>query len=81
MEKGQPLQKVVKLTATWKRMKLDHSLTPYTKINGNKLNIRPDTTKPLEENIGRMLFDINYSNILSDPPSRIVTIKTQTNGA
>ena len=43
------------------------------------LNIRPDTIKLLEENIGRMLFDINHSNILFDPPSRIMTIKIQLN--
>ena len=55
-------------TATCKRMKLEYSLTPYTKINSkwiNNLNVRPDTTKILEENIGRILFDINHSNIFS----------------
>jgi len=40
-------------------------------------NIRPDTIKFLEKNISRMLFDINHSNILFDPPPRIMTIKTQ----
>ena len=63
-------------------MKLEHSLTPYTKINSKwikDLNVRPDTIKLLEENIGRMLFDINHSNILFDPPPRIMTIKTQIN--
>ena len=58
------------------------TLTLYTKINSKcvkDLNVRPDTIKILEENIGRMLFDINHSNILFDPPPRVMTIKTKVN--
>ena len=64
--------------ATCKRMKLEHSLTTYTKINSKwikDLNVRPDTIRLLEENIGRTLFDINHNNIFLDPPSRVMKIK------
>ena len=61
-------------------MKLGHFLTPYTKIKKIKdLNVRPETIKLLEENIGRTLDDINQSKILSDPPTRVMEIKTKVN--
>ena len=69
-------------TATCKRMKLEHFLTPYAEINSKwirELNVRPETTKLLEENIGRTLDDINQSEILYDPPLRVMEIKTKVN--
>ena len=69
-------------TATCKRMKLEHFLTPYMKINSKwikDLNARPKPIKLLEENIGRTLNDINQSKILYDPPPRIMEIKTKVN--
>ena len=61
-------------------MKLEHSLTPYTKINSNWItNVRLDTIKLLKENTGRTLFDINHSKIFFDPPSQVVEIKAKIN--
>ena len=67
-------------TATCKRVKLEHSLTPYTKINSKwikDLNIRPYTIKLLEENVGRTLYDIYHSKVFFDPPPREMEIKTK----
>ena len=61
-------------------MKLEHFLTPYTKINSKwikDLNIRPETINLLEENIGKTLSNINHSRILYDPPSRILEMKAK----
>ena len=67
-------------TATCKRMKLEHFLTPYTKIKWIKdLHVRPETIKLLEENIGRTLDDINQSKIFYDPLPRVMEIKTKVN--
>ena len=69
-------------TPTCKRMKLEHFLTPYTKINSKcikDLNVRPETIKLLEENIVRTLNDINQSKILYEPPPRVMEIKTKVN--
>ena len=68
--------------ATRKRIKLDHFLTPHTKINSKwikDLNISPKTIKLLEENTGRTLDDRNQSKILYDPPPRGMEIKTKVN--
>ena len=63
-------------------MKLEHFLTPYTKINSKwikDLNIRPETIKLPEENIGKTLTDINHSKIPYDPPPRVMEIKAKIN--
>ena len=63
-------------------MKLEHFLTPFTKINSNwikELNIIPETIKLLEKNIGKTLRAINHNKILYDPPPGIMEIKAKIN--
>ena len=67
-------------TATCKRTKLEHFLTPYTKINSKwikDLNVRPENIKLLEENISRTLNGINQSNVLYDSPPRVMGNKNK----
>ena len=69
-------------STTCKRMKLEYFLSAYTKISSKwikDLNIRTETIKLLEEDIGKALSDINHSRILYDPPSRILEIKAKIN--
>ena len=65
-----------------KRIKLEHFLTPCTKINSKwvkNINVRPETIRLPEENISRTLSDINHSKILYDPPPRVMEIKAKIN--
>ena len=69
-------------STTCKRMKLEHVLILYTEINSKRikdLNVRPETIKLLEENIGKTLSDINHSRILYDPPPKVMEIKGKVN--
>uniref|UniRef100_A0A8D2CID8 Uncharacterized protein n=1 Tax=Sus scrofa TaxID=9823 RepID=A0A8D2CID8_PIG len=69
-------------TAACKSMKLEHTLTPCSKINSKwlkDLNIRQDTTKLLEENIGKTFSDINLMNIFSGQSSKATEIRTKIN--
>jgi len=63
-------------------MKLEHFLTPYTKIYSKwikDLNVRPETVKLLEENIGKTLSNISHSRILYDPPPRVMELEAKIN--
>ena len=63
-------------------MKLEHFLTPYTKINSKwikDVNIRPETIKLLEDSIGKTLSTVNHSRILYDPPPRVMEINVKIN--
>ena len=65
-----------------KRMKLEHFLTPYTKVNSKwikDLNVRSEDIKLLEENTGKILSDVNHGRILYDSPPRILEIKAKIN--
>ena len=63
-------------------MKLEHFLTPYTKIKlkwMKDLNVRPETIKPLQENISRIFKEINQSKILCETPPGVMEIETKVN--
>ena len=71
-----------KLVNTCKRIKLEHFLTPYTKVNSKwikDLNVRPETIKLLEKNIGKTLSNIKHSRILYDPTPSLMAIKAKIN--
>ena len=64
-------------------MKSEYLWTPYTKANSKwikDLNVRPETIKLLEKNLGRTFYDINQNKILYDPAPRVMEIKTKTSG-
>ena len=63
-------------------MKLEHFLRPHTKIHSQwikALNVRPDTIKFLEENMGRTLFNINHSKNILDPSLKQRKLKAKIN--
>ena len=63
-------------------MKLEHFITPYTKVNSKwikDLNVRPETIKLLDQNIGQTLSDISHSRLLYDPSPRVMEIKAKIN--
>ena len=69
-------------TSTCRRMKLDHSFTPFKKINSKwmkDLNVRPESIKILEENTGNTLFELGHSNFLQDPPMKARETKAKMN--
>ena len=71
-----------KLDSHMEKNEIRRFLNPYVKINSKwikDLDIRPDAIKLLEENTGQILSDINDSNIFSDPPIRVLTIKRKIN--
>ena len=68
------------MSTACKRMKLQHFVTPYTKINSKwiaYLNVRPETLKLLEGNTGKTVSNINHSRILHEPTPRVVEIKVK----
>ena len=84
MEQKQPLQQMVlgDLDSYVQKMKLNHQLTPYTKINSRwikDLNISRNTIKVLKENIGRKISHIPRSNILRDTSPKARDIKERIN--
>ena len=67
-------------TATCRRMKIDHFLTPFTKINSKwimDLNVRQETIKTLEEKAGKNLFDLSRSNFLLDTSPKARELKAK----